>query len=637
MAFDAQKIEDIAGSSSNDSPSGFDSSQIENAINNSSEVKTEAPKKEIKKESSPESFMEFRERSTPKIPYISAGLDAFGENVKNAFTALPRAAISGVSGIAKGAYDKAQGKSFLDSAVNTSNNINQELSPVESNYGKSLQSALESNYNPLTWIPKGAEKLGGMVAENQHPELGAAISTAGSLINPMKLAGIARIPIAEKGQSNISNTGTYQKPSIEDLNPRAQQVLRQLIDSGKVSQKEIDNHIEAETLPIPLRYSKGQASGDPSILSQEHNQRSVNGFDQLKNDQNQKLIENLFLAKEKAAPESKDSNMIDHGQAQVDALKSTIENDRARVNDAYKQLADANGGKLPVDAQTFANNAKKALSEGEISEFLPKEFTKKIEEYSSGKEMNYDNFENLRTMLARAARNPQNDGNVTHALSVVRQELENLPLPQNVAENIKPLADNARSASREVFKKIESNPAYKAVYNDEAKPGEYSPLADSFTQKYILKAPRANVEKLMSQLPPEGRSSVSASVIDHLKESAGLKANEPSGNFRAAGYNNALDKISPKIDMLLDPETVHLLGHIGSAANTVTKAPAGSYIQGNPNLAATLAAQAGNISTFGVLPKIIKNAQVKKQQENISNPLGKKSLSDILKSTEEQK
>ena len=78
--------------------------------------------------------------------------------------------------------------------------------------------------------------------------------------------------------------------------------------------------------------------------------------------------------------------------------------------------------------------------------------------------MPYQQFEQYRTALAEEARSAPN-GNVGRAVSLVRDQLESLPMTGENAR-LRTLADTARSSARSMFEDRERNPAYDAVFND---------------------------------------------------------------------------------------------------------------------------------------------------------------------------
>jgi hypothetical protein len=163
------------------------------------------------------------------------------------------------------------------------------------------------------------------------------------------------------------------------------------------------------------------------------------------------------------------------------------------------------------------------------------------------------------------------------------KELEKLPL-QDGAAALKPLADSARSAAKARFDLIDSDPAYAASVGDSVKVGEASPLADKFVDRYVVKAPRANVLRMQKNLAevPTAKQTIAAGVIDTLRGRA--KADVEAGKFAADSYNGALGQVVPKADALFDPQIAAQLKDIGDVAKWTNIQPSGSYVNNSNTL-----------------------------------------------------
>ena len=90
----------------------------------------------------------------------------------------------------------------------------------------------------------------------------------------------------------------------------------------------------------------------------------------------------------------------------LDALKAYDEPVKTDISAKYKALADAGGGKIPMNGRLFADEADAALTENNSDVFLPKEIRTIVDRARGQGEsgMTYNNFENMRTQLATAAR-----------------------------------------------------------------------------------------------------------------------------------------------------------------------------------------------------------------------------------------
>ena len=398
----------------------------------------------------------------------------------------------------------------------------------------------------------------------------------------------------------------------------------------------INRQLEADSLPVPVRMTRGQATQDVNLLSDEMNQRGRNPeYANRFSEQNTALKENFDAIRDKAAPDVYGTNHLENADTIIGSYKTL---DQARVKDIsekYKALKDAAGGDFPIDGQAFAHNAYRALSKELKSDFVPAPIEKQLAKFASGEKMTYEQFEAMRTNLAAEMRKAERsgDGNAKAASSIVRQSLEDLPLTGDAAA-LKPLADEARSAAKARFDILKKDPAYDAAVNDVA--------PDKFINKYIIGGNKRDLESLVNQLGggSEGHQAVSAATINWLKDKS-----ISSGNFNQASYNRALKQIEPKLDQLVDVETAQNLRKLGNVGAYTQAQPRGSYVNtsntfvaGAKELAKSgLEKTANTVVGLGVVPVgtiVRESAQrraLKKETSQALKPGAGSKLSDIGK------
>ena len=133
--------------------------------------------------------------------------------------------------------------------------------------------------------------------------------------------------------------------------------------------------------------------------------------------------------KDRVAPNVFSPNYVADAESLMEIIgKRSTENAKA-INNAYKDLEKAAGGKFPVDGKAFASKAKARLEAEDRLDYLPSTIRKKLDDYAAGdKQMNFNLFENLRTDLAAEIRKAQRtgDGNAAYVLGQVRNELEKI-------------------------------------------------------------------------------------------------------------------------------------------------------------------------------------------------------------------
>lgn len=397
-------------------------------------------------------------------------------------------------------------------------------------------------------------------------------------------------------------------PSIADA-PATFQAAMAKVAPYKVNPEVFSRHLEAQTLPVPIDLTAGQATQNPALLSREANLRGAHTeIADRYNLQGKQLGQNIDAIRDAAAPDVKGANHVENGQALLDSYKSVDEVARADISAKYKALADANGGSLPVNGQDFVASADAALAKQMKGRYVPKEIAADLENFRQGGPMSFEDFENLRTNLAAEGRKADRagDGNAAGAINIVRNALESLPITGDAAA-LKPLADQARSAAKARFDRISSDPAYKAAVNDPAGLGDPSAAADTFINNYVVKGKVANVAKMRESLAndPAAQQTMAAGVINYLKNRAG--ADPVTGHFSQAGYNRALSEIQPKIDQLFDPKTAQQIQALGNVAKYTQAQPRGAFVNNSNTFtamaadkAATAAEKAGNMAVPGL-------------------------------------
>ena len=385
-------------------------------------------------------------------------------------------------------------------------------------------------------------------------------------------------------------------PELDAKIATASPALQQAVQSAAKSGKNIDptalaNQVEADSLPIPIQMTAGQAKGDPIMISMERNTRSTNpAVVQRLNEQNGALVQNLDHVSNTSAPNVALPDHIAAGESLIGSLQNVLDTQKANTSALYKKLADANGGALPLDGQQFAIDANKALGANYKAAFLPSSVQSILSDLQTGKQpMTYENFENLRTILGNEARKASSngDGNAAAAIGTVRDTLENMEIPSSLS-SIKPLADAARTSAKTGFDMVRSSPALAAVEKGDVNP-------NTFLQKYVVGqqvSPQqlANTVSVL-QNDPAALETLRAGTVNYLKNLAVGQ----TGNFSQAAYNKGLQGLGPKIDILFDAPEADTLRTVGSVARKLQVQPTGSFVNNSNTDVANLARTGGSV------------------------------------------
>jgi len=359
-------------------------------------------------------------------------------------------------------------------------------------------------------------------------------------------------------------------------------------DPAKIDPKVLERYVDADSVGVKL--FKGQAEQDPNLISFERNTRGQDPrFVEGLNQQNKALQAKVAEVKEKSAPDVFAPDYVANAEGAMEFIGNKIKQNESAVGEAYKALDDFGAGKIEVDSKTFGENALKALSEKEDIDFLPSIIKSKIDTYAGGKPMNFAQYENLRTQIARETRKAQksDDGNAVHALTLVRGELEKLPLIGETVE-AKALADKARATAKAEFDLLNrDSPNYNKVYADLVN-GKTD--TKDFIQSAVLRSKNKDFAKTMELFDdPTAKQHLRAGALDVIIRDS----TDSSGKFKPAAFAKAIENldVNKKLDVLFGEEA-QTLRKVARTGQLVEARPAGAFVN-ESNTATALAAQYG--------------------------------------------
>ena len=532
----------------------------------------------------------------------------------------------------------------------------------ETEGGRTASEVLSSDINPLNWPFKAAEYGGKGITwgldqlgvPSQYstvlgPLAEAGADTAMGAEGAVKSLGVGASPAGtlESAQSALNTRASSQSmgsagaaPDLSKLGPDLQKAVVQAASKtgGAVNMDVLNKQAEADSLPVPMRLTEGQALRDPTKFSDELNNRAQNSeMPKFLNDQHDKLVQNLQAIRDQAGPEVFSSNPTEHGDSLIQAYKDRDAPVVADISAKYKALRDANGGQFPIDAGQLYSNVSKELHGQLLYDDAPKAVMSTLGRLSDQGNMTFENFESLRSNLARIQRDPNVEGNTKFAAGIIRNQMEDFPLSGGAA-NLKPLADTARAAAKSRFDTIEADPAYKAVVNGDATP-------DSFVKKYVVNGNRDDVATMRQNLTGNDTAlqTMGVAAIDNLKSGAKIDW-QGNGRFTQAGFNKNLNALGPKLQYLVDPKTANDLQSLGNVARNIQERPPGAYVNesntfvaGAKHALGSAAETGGNLLLPGVglgtkAAKAIEATRAARQVKAATAPgAGLQSLSDLIK------
>lgn len=450
----------------------------------------------------------------------------------------------------------------------------------------------------------GAERVAAMAPE-VSPEAQAAFTAAPEVAalrrGEMTPEQIAQAPAnVQQAAGLLRNAGAAQtttpnlvQAAIQGASPELQQVVAG-IPVNKINMPVLERHIEADTLPIPMRLTEGMATQDPIIISREQNMRGRSPeLAQRFNELNADLVENMGAIRDIAAPDVFVNTKMDNAQGLIDLYKAKDQVLNVDIDAKYQALRDAAGGDLPVDAKQLLTNVEKSLNKELLLKEAPRSQIKELKRMAREGSMTFQEFLALRKNLGTVARTAQ-DGNVRTAASIMIDEIEKLPLREDVAY-LKPLADAARSAAKSRFDLLDSDPAYKAAVYDTVAP-------DVYFDKFVIKGIHKNIETMKQNLAeyPVAQQHLMRGTLRHLSDEAGLT--EQGGTFSQSNYNKAVKRLADtnNLDTIFTPEIGTHVRTLGNVAYYTMYQPKGSFVNNSGTIVQALAERGKTAAVAGL-------------------------------------
>jgi hypothetical protein len=304
--------------------------------------------------------------------------------------------------------------------------------------------------------------------------------------------------------------------------------------------------------------TEGQALQDARLMSEEYNNRNREENKPLQEkfaQRDAKVITALEDTKQRITPDVHE--VTPQGAANL-TLEKIVANDEAHqesIRKDYKELANANGGELPLDVNGIVNNADVALKKARIvtpkTSFLPKSIEDILNELrpetkdgaviKEAQPITYDDYLNYIKILNNEYRKATaaNDPNAAFGIKLVRDAFENTDMVGKTAE-VNALAKKAKANAKSRFDKLDPKsdkyiPAYQAAVegdirtNAEKLANIQHPAANQFIDKfYGNKTPEVYLNRLLDEIgrdTPEHQG-LNAALLEGLKSRAGIKGTQ---------------------------------------------------------------------------------------------------------------
>ena len=357
--------------------------------------------------------------------------------------------------------------------------------------------------------------------------------------------------------------------------------------------------------------TEGQALQDARIMSEEYNNRNKEENKPLQEkfaQRDAKVIAALEDTKQRITP---DVHEVTPQAAANLALEKLVTKDEEHVKSIrkdYKELADANGGELPLDVQGILNNADEALRKSKIvtpkTSFLPKSVENILDDLrhetkdgvvKEAQPITFDDYQNYLKILGNEYRKAvaENDLNAAYGIKVVRDAFENTEMIGKTAE-INALAKKAKANAKSRFDKLDPRsdkfiPAYQAAVEGDIRTkaekiaNTQHPAANQFIEKfYGNKTPEVYLNRLLNQIgrdTPEHQG-LNAALLESLKSRAGIKGTQgkPSQAAINSFINDPVKGYATNLKTMLGPENLKELQDFADYARMTDHAAiAGNY------------------------------------------------------------
>lgn len=415
----------------------------------------------------------------------------------------------------------------------------------------------------------------------------------------LQRAGVDLADVPEAVRQSLRTDAAQAVQTGKDLDGEA---LRRLVDFRRVP---------------GVTPTRGSLTLDPVQVTRERNlaksganatDAGLQGLARVENQNNAALVGALNTAGAGTA-----DDVYTVGEKAIGSLQRGIDAEKATINALYQKARDSAGRSHPLDGAAFTKAANQALDDALLGHALPPSVATHMNRIATGEvPFTVDYAEQLKTAMGNLRR-ATTDGQTKLALDKVRAALDDAPVlglgqqtpaagaravnpgnlpavpgvPQLGEEAVAAFTE-ARKANAAMMKRIESNPALKAIYDGEVAP-------EDFVRKFVLQGQGANVvsvRRLGAELAkdPAAQQAVRGSVAAWLKERAvGKAVADETARFNAQRYNGALATIGDRKLLALgfSPEDIEQLKAVGRVGTYTTHQPVGSAVN-NSNSGALL-------------------------------------------------
>ncbi len=451
-----------------------------------------------------------------------------------------------------------------------------------------------SNPADLWWDTAKGTALGGAMGgalssavEGAAPALRLAMNKARGMVSNGTMSSTEAADQVVKDA--LASSGTDPKTINLSLLKGMRQDVQSALDNGAdISPAAVANRARAESLPVPVQLTRGQATGDPMLFAREQNLRGIQGvgepITQRLQQQNAAFIQNLDALGAKNAPDP-----VSLGAQLSKGVQDLWDGLQARKNALYQAVRNSQGQSAAVDGVQAADQIKATLDTPQAShvyDMLPAHIKRTIDELGSGQlPFSVAQMQSLDKIWGDAARGT--DGSTAYAINQARRILADAPISGDVGEQARAAYLAARQAHAQQMSLVDPklpngqpNPSFQPIVKSVVMDGK--PPEALFNQHFANAAPSVAAKNLqfLSQIDPNAPEAIGRTLMGEIKRQALSSASDERGTVSEAVLRGwAQDPVkSARMDALLPAPQVGTFRNLASTVEAAKKYPVASAV-----------------------------------------------------------
>jgi hypothetical protein len=458
-----------------------------------------------------------------------------------------------------------------------------------------LQSSAESTApNGYTGdVLKGATMgaMAGGVVGGAVEAVSAGLSAGLSKLRGMFKAGTPPPPNAADAVVKAAmsqhgvDPGTVDMKLVRGMREEVQSAIEHGTDVSPVA---IANRARAESLPVPIRLTRGQATGDAMQFAKEQNLRGIAGAGEpitaRLTEQNQAAIQNLDLLGAKDAP-----TVVDTGVNYAGRIQAMWDGLQQRKDQLYAAVRNSAGQSAAMDGTAAAKNIKAALDNPQAShvyDMLPANIKKTLDSLEAGDfPLTVAQAQSLDKQWYLATKGA--DGSTANAINQARSMVLDAPIADDIGQEAKQAYLMARQAHAQQMSLLDAklpngmpNPNFQPLVKAVVQDGQ--PPEKLFDQGFLKVAPSVAKKNLtfLSQIDPDAPKQIGQTLMGEIKRqalnSASAERGTVSQNVLTQWANNPVQ--SARLDALMPTQAAATFRNLAATVETAKRFPVASAV-----------------------------------------------------------